>query len=103
MESYRRCNVFERALSLSASPSLPENCSEKIVELFYRCTFVGGSTTLITRCGLLSWIQARLAVETAQQEMLKALASRIYDTCDVDRVSEWSGGALARPVGTLIL
>ncbi|MCJ1477635.1 hypothetical protein MMC13_006308 [Lambiella insularis] len=103
MESYRKCNVFERTLSLSASPCLPPDCFENIIDLFYRCTYVDGGTTLITRCGLMSWIQAQLAHESDRSETLKALASQVYEACDIDRVTEWSDGTLAKTIGIMTL
>jgi nucleolar pre-ribosomal-associated protein 1 len=56
---------------------------------------VEGSTTLVTRCGLLPWIQMMLDNQDPRHRTLKALASRVYDTCDQDRVKEWSSGAIA--------
>lgn len=68
----------------------------KLMRLLFRCTFVGGSTTLITRCGLLSWICSRIALRNANEydsDILKLLASRAHKTSDHDRVKEWSKGA----------
>ena len=92
MNQYRRCKVFERLLSLSASPSLQPRTSDRIVHLLYRCTYVDGSTTLLTRCAVLSWIKACTAKGGVDEAMLLSLASRISRTCDKDRVQEWSNG-----------
>jgi nucleolar pre-ribosomal-associated protein 1 len=70
---------------------------ERLVGLLYRCTYVGGSSTLITRCGLLSWIDSRVhASNTSASDIaaLRHLASRVYDTSEKSRVDEWSGGAV---------
>ena len=96
METYRRSNIFERLLTVAASPSLPTSCGEKVLHLLYRCTYVDGSTTLITRCALLSWIQSELAVGTqneADRFLLRSVAKRAYETCDRSKVDEWSGGS----------
>ncbi len=66
------------------------------MRLLFRCTYVEGSTTLITRCGLLSWICCRIALREANEyesDVLRLLASRAHKTSDHDRVKEWSKGA----------
>ncbi|MCJ1405313.1 hypothetical protein MMC11_008540 [Xylographa trunciseda] len=98
MELYRRCNIFERLLSFTASPTLAPNILENILHLFYRCSFVEGSSTLITRCGLVSWIQTRSKYGGPLQELLETLAQRVYETSDTIRMSEWSDGCIARLV-----
>jgi len=98
MELYRRCGVFERILSLSASPSTSKTCIEKIIQLLYRCSLVGGSTTLVTRFGVMSWIESQQAMNGPHHVPLKNLASQILKTCEVNHVQDWSGGALARAV-----
>ncbi|MCJ1250321.1 hypothetical protein MMC30_007547 [Trapelia coarctata] len=98
MEQYRRCGIFERVLSLSASPSTSKACIEKIIQLIYRCSLVGGSTTLVTRFGVMSWIESQQAMNGPHHVTFKVLASQIQKTCEVDRVQEWSDGALARAV-----
>ena len=97
MDIYRRSNLFERLFALVASPSLPRSCVKKILQLLYRCTYVGGSTTLITRCGLLGWVQSELALNqnTVERSFLHSLARRTLDTCDREKVNEWSGGNVA--------
>lgn len=97
MEIYRKCHIFERLLSFSASPSLPEGRFDAIVDLLFRCTYVGGSSTLITRCGLISWIYSRLASNggnSMARARLASLASRTYETSDLKRVDDWSHGTL---------
>ena len=97
MNIYRKCHMFERLLSLSVSPSLPESCFEKILDLLFRCTYVGGSSTLITRCGLMSWISSRLASEAVDDmrgERLGMLASRAYETSDDGRIDDWANGSI---------
>ena len=97
MSIYRKSHVFERLLSLSTSPSLPEPCFQKILDLLFRCTYVEGSSTLITRCGLTSWISSRLAtppVDNMRGERLKMLASRAYETSDAERIGDWANGTI---------
>ncbi|KAL9127793.1 MAG: hypothetical protein Q9217_003399 [Psora testacea] len=91
MEIYRRSNILERLLSMSASPTLPNACFEKVVDLLFRCTYVDGSTTLITRCGLLSWVGSHLTWKEGHgRERLKVLAMRVYETSEKSRANNWS-------------
>lgn len=104
MGIYRKCNIFERLLSFSASPSLPEPCFQKIVDLLFRCTYVNGSSTLITRCGLMSWISSRLAshaVDDMTGERVKRLALRAHETSDRERVDDWAKGTLFSTLDSL--
>ena len=98
MELYRRCGVFERIFSLSVSPSSSKACIAKVIQLLYRCSLVGGSTTLITRFGVMSWIESQRARNGLDYKTLESLASQIQKTCEVSRVQEWSDGFLARAV-----
>jgi nucleolar pre-ribosomal-associated protein 1 len=90
MEIFRTKNVFERLLSYYVSASCAVSAKEKIVRLLMRATAVGGSTTLITRCGLVSWIQMRLENNDQRHRLLRRLASRAWETCDQDKVKSWS-------------
>lgn len=94
MEIYLgRGGIFDRLLTLFASPSLSRACRKKILHLLHRCTYVDGSTALITRCGVLSWIKIHLVIgSNAEQDfLLRSLASRLHDTCDKSKIDEWSG------------
>ena len=91
---YRRCGVFERIFSLSASPFVPDAIVRKTITLFYRSLFVGGSTTLVTRCGVLSWIQARLEMGGQHKIILKALSLKLASSLDKAKVARWSSGAM---------
>ncbi|KAJ5457019.1 hypothetical protein N7530_012293 [Penicillium desertorum] len=99
MEVYRRANVFERILSLYQSPTLGPAARRKILHIVYRAAQVGGSTTLITRSGVISWIQIQAAEAGAKEApQLAALARALYETCDRERVDGWSNGTLGRVV-----
>ena len=104
MEIYRHSNILERLLSLCASPLFPETCSETVLDLLFRCTYVEGSTTLITRCAIVSWIVSRLTQKGTSKSgkaRLRALASRLYETCDQDYVNNWSNGTLSSTLDAL--
>ena len=99
MEAFRKSNIFEQVLSFYASRSCSAANKEKIVRLLLRATAVGGSTTLITRCGLVSWIQMCLNNQDPRQKVLRVLAKRVYETCDQGKVAEWSNGTITEAVG----
>ncbi|KAJ5918959.1 hypothetical protein N7466_002960 [Penicillium verhagenii] len=99
MEIYRRANVFERILSLYQSPSLTDSSRRKILQIIYRATQVDGSTTLITRSAVMSWIQIQTSeTEPSSKEaaLLAALARALYDTSDRERIEAWSAGTVER-------
>ena len=63
------------------------------MDLLFRCTYVEGSSTLITHCGLMRWIATRLTLKTSDGQMkrrLRGLASRLYETSDQARINGWS-------------
>lgn len=69
------------------------------MHLLYRCTYVNGGTTLITRCGLLSWIQNELALNTktrAEKFLLFSIVKRVYLTSNTNKIDDWSGGGATR-------
>lgn len=95
MEIYRRANVFERVLGLYQSPSLTPSTRRTILHIIYRAAQVGGSTTLITRAAIISWIQVQLAEADAKDAaLLAALARSLYETSDRERVNTWSNGTI---------
>ncbi|UPX19097.1 uncharacterized protein EKO05_0009370 [Ascochyta rabiei] len=102
MESFRKSNIFEQLLSFYASRSCSGAAKEKIIRLLLRATAVGGSTTLVTRCGVVSWVQMCLDGHDPRHRMLRTLASRVHETCDQGRVAEWSNGTIAEAVASLI-
>lgn len=99
MDIYRRANVFERVLSFYASPTAGVSSKRKILHLIYRSTQVGGSTTLVTRAAIISWIQSQIVVlNTKDASTITALAHAVYDSSEKERVDTWSGGALSQAV-----
>ncbi|KAI9375764.1 ribosome 60S biogenesis N-terminal-domain-containing protein [Aspergillus egyptiacus] len=99
MEIYRRANVFERVLAFYESPSAGFSAKKKILHLLYRSVQAQGSTTLITRAGIISWIQSQLPTVTARDaSTLSAMAQSLYQSSDHDRADKWSGGAVPRAV-----
>jgi nucleolar pre-ribosomal-associated protein 1 len=101
MEYFRKSNIIEQLLGYYGSRSCAAPAKEKILRLLLRATHVDGSTTLITRCGLLPWVQMMLDNQDPRHRTLKTLALRVYKTCDRERVNEWSSGTVAQTIASL--
>jgi nucleolar pre-ribosomal-associated protein 1 len=99
MEYFRKSNIIEQLLGHYSSRSCNGAAKEKILRLLLRATHVEGSTTLITRCGLLPWVQMMLDNQDPRHRTLKALAVRVCETCDQERVDEWSNGIASIVMG----
>jgi nucleolar pre-ribosomal-associated protein 1 len=94
---------LEKILVLGANPYLRANLRTRILRVVYRATCIeGGSTTLTTRFGIISWLMAqRGACEREEKAVLSALMRRIWDTCDQARVGAWSRGGVQKLVEAL--
>ncbi|KAJ9662374.1 hypothetical protein H2201_006081 [Coniosporium apollinis] len=101
MDILRTRNTFERILALCASPFIQRKLKERVLRLVFRAAAVGGSTTLLTRSGLISWVQSQIALGSFDAGALRSLASRLYETAKHERVIEWSSGALKGAVEAL--
>ena len=72
--------------------------------ILLRCTYVGGSTTLITRFGLKNWIESCIKTSKSKdipEDELVSLATRADETSDEDYIRSWSDEALKVVVDTL--
>ncbi|KAI5466588.1 ribosome 60S biogenesis N-terminal-domain-containing protein [Mariannaea sp. PMI_226] len=90
---------FEKILVLGGNPYLRFNLRTRVLRLVYRATCIeGGSTTLVTRFGILSWLDAqRAACEVADEAaVLSALMLRVWETCDQEKVTAWSKGGVRK-------
>ena len=102
MELYRQSQIFEKILTMSTSPHLPMNCYEKVVDLLFRCTYVEGSTTLITRCGIMGWLKIHARKQNGRMRSnLLLLGRRLYEFSDQTRVNEWSRESLSAALARL--
>lgn len=98
---FHRKRWFEKIFSLGSNPYLRANLRTRILRILYRATAIeGGSTTLITRFGLLSWLDGQRAACEAQAPehaaVYVALLKRAWETCDQGRVTAWSKGGVRR-------
>lgn len=93
-EILRARSVYERILAVYSSPFSSGHLREQILWLLFRATHVGASTALITRSGILAWIQAQIALKDGNGESLNSLAARMYETCDKVKVDQWNDGGV---------
>ncbi|KAM0270428.1 hypothetical protein ACHAQH_009447 [Verticillium albo-atrum] len=89
---------FEKILALAGNPYLRTNLTTRVLRIVYRATCVeGGSTTLATRFGIISWLEAQEASWGGDEAALcRALRRRVWETCDLERVGTWSRGGIGR-------
>ena len=83
---------------MAASPKLPSSCLDRLLDLVNRCTYVDGSSTLITRCGVIAWLSIlskRAQLQPQSRSKLLALSERLYGTCETPKVDEWGGVSIA--------
>ncbi|XDG09480.1 hypothetical protein ABKA04_009095 [Annulohypoxylon sp. FPYF3050] len=98
---FHQRKVFERLFALTCNPFMGPNLRTQVLRIVYRATTIeGGSNTLITRFGAVSWVLAQRDTTTDADEraIYQALLGRLWDTCDKKRISEWSKGGVERLV-----
>ena len=95
---YRKRSVFGNVLALYTSANTTDRARDKILELLWNAAAVeGGATTLLTRNGVVAWIEQQLGT-SSQEEVdltLKRLAARLWEASAKAHVTEWSRGNLA--------
>lgn len=73
----------------------PRSTYEKTIDILYRTALInGGATTLITRFGVIAWIASQKLVNPKAEVLLSVLEMKIRDTCDAQRVHDWSHGSI---------
>ncbi|KAL6860513.1 hypothetical protein ACO1O0_004541 [Amphichorda felina] len=90
---------FEKILALSSNPYLRSNLRTRILRIVYRAMEIeSGSTTLVTRFGIVSWLDAHRAACEVREEaaVFEALMRRVWETCDRERVAAWSRGGVLK-------
>ncbi|KAI0840993.1 ribosome 60S biogenesis N-terminal-domain-containing protein [Hypoxylon sp. FL0890] len=98
---FHKRKVFERLFALTYNPFMGPNLRTQILRIVFRMTQIeGGSDTLITRFGAVSWLltQRDAATDAAERGVYQALLRRIWETCDQKRIFVWSKGGVERLV-----
>ena len=124
VEVLRRGAVFERVMALFAHPALrpfrrvdvgegAERTAGSVVSrirslvlrLIGRVALVeGGATTLVTRAGVLAWLDVVVTsgwVDDAAKAVVAAIREAVLQRCDRARVAEWSSGTLVEEMSKL--
>lgn len=81
-------------MDLFASPSAPKSVKDAVLKVVYRIAAVGGATSLVTRTGVLAWLDMRAKVGDVDAATLEVLRRKVTDNLDEARVKTWSKGAL---------
>lgn len=89
---FHRHKLFEPLLALLANPYMGPNLRTQVLRIVYRATTVpGGSDTLITRFGAISWLEEqKVMVSESDAAVFEALVRRLWATCDKPRIAKWS-------------
>ncbi|KAF3061941.1 hypothetical protein GL218_04155 [Daldinia childiae] len=98
---FHKRRVPERLLALTSNPFMGPNLRTQILRIIYRMSSIeGGSDTLITRFGVVSWLLAQrdTATDVAGRGVYQAMLRRLWETCDQKRISAWSKGGIERLV-----
>ncbi|KAK3390952.1 ribosome 60S biogenesis N-terminal-domain-containing protein [Podospora didyma] len=85
--------IFERLLALASNPYMRLPLKTQVLRILYRATGIeGGTTTLATRFGVVSWLEAQKSscTDPGEASIYKALLKRVWETCDQEKVSSWS-------------
>lgn len=96
MELYRKNAVFERCLSLWCSPYAVDGAKRKICHLVWRAWQTGhtGRMTLLTRCGIGSWVDSALLNTRVEEErrILEALRKETEQMLGGEEGRKWKEG-----------
>ncbi|KAI0406175.1 ribosome 60S biogenesis N-terminal-domain-containing protein [Xylaria palmicola] len=96
---FHQRKVYEALFSLPANPYMGPNLRTQILRILYRTTRIdGGSDTVITRFGAVSWLAAQKAasVDAVEKRVYQAMIGRLWETCDQKRIAAWSKGSIEK-------
>ncbi|KAI0117756.1 ribosome 60S biogenesis N-terminal-domain-containing protein [Nemania sp. FL0031] len=96
---FHQRKVYEQLFSLPANPYMGINLRTQVLRVLYRTTCIeGGSDTVITRFGAVSWLVAQKAasVDDLEKRLYQTMIRRLWETCDQKRISVWSKGSIEK-------
>lgn len=126
IDYFRSRRLFESIVSIASNPYMRSPLRRQILRIVCRVSDIeGGSTTLITRSGIVSWLTAREATwaggdsvrqstagrhhgvkggtegqgEDEEVRVVQVLLKRLWDTCDHERVENWSMHGVQESIG----
>ncbi|KAL5612560.1 hypothetical protein BROUX41_004342 [Berkeleyomyces rouxiae] len=95
---FYRNNWLEKILCAGCNPNFRVGLRAKLQKLVYKITCLeGGSTMLITRFGIISWLKTQQAQmrQASEVAIYKALIRRSWETCNKEHVEKWSGESVS--------
>jgi nucleolar pre-ribosomal-associated protein 1 len=96
---FHQRKVFEKLFALTTNPYMGLNLRTQVLRILYRTTCVqGGSDTVITRFGAVSWLMAQksAASDSMEKAIYQAMIKRLWETCDQKRIAAWSKGSIEK-------
>jgi nucleolar pre-ribosomal-associated protein 1 len=98
LEVFRRSGCFEEICTEISNPYMKAGLRARVSKILYRATCIdGGSTTLVTRFGIMSWLEMQrhdYFLTKEERLVVAALKERVWKTCDQERISKWSHGSI---------
>ncbi|KAF2771516.1 hypothetical protein EJ03DRAFT_381359 [Teratosphaeria nubilosa] len=90
LDIFRRSGIFEKVMALYLSPAANAKLvKDRVMELLFRATCVeGGSAVLITRCGVLAWLEM---VGKQVGDVAELMRRRVLETVERERLVAWAG------------
>ncbi|KAI0447606.1 ribosome 60S biogenesis N-terminal-domain-containing protein [Xylaria telfairii] len=96
---FHQRKVYEQLFCLPINPYMGPNLRTQVLRVLYRTTCIeGGSDTVITRFGAMSWLAAQKATsaEGMEQRLYQTMITRLWETCDQKRIAAWSKGSIEK-------
>lgn len=94
LEIYRRASILERVLAWSAAPSLPNRLRQTVLELVYKASQLDSTNTLVTRVGIISWLDIQCTNHGTARALSSALKEMIKGKVVKDDFTRWTGRAV---------
>lgn len=98
---FHQRKVYEQLFALVTNPYMGINLRTQVLRVLYRTTCIpGGSDTVITRFGAVSWLVAQRAAtaDDMEKKLHQAMIRRLWETCDQKRIAMWSKGTIEKLV-----
>ncbi|KAH8161167.1 hypothetical protein CIB48_g7096 [Xylaria polymorpha] len=96
---FHQRKVYEQLFCLPVNPYMGPNLRTQVLRVLYRTTCIeGGSDTVITRFGAMSWLAAQKATsaDDMEERLYQAMIRRLWETCDQKRIAAWSKGSIEK-------
>ncbi|KAI0546084.1 ribosome 60S biogenesis N-terminal-domain-containing protein [Xylaria curta] len=96
---FHQRKVYEQLFCLPVNPYMGPNLRTQVLRVLYRTTSIeGGSDTVITRFGAMSWLAAQKAAsaDDMEERLYQAMIRRLWETCDQKRIATWSKGSIEK-------